>query len=77
MKDIFAQGWTARPFKEQFPELTDTEARRLDKVNEAITMLYLDDLLTDEQLYAIRDEKFPRLVSKAVSQARNKKGDKQ
>ena len=76
MKVTFAQGWTARPFKEQFPELTDTEAQKLDKLNEAITMLYLDDLLTDEQLYAIRDEKFPRLVSKTVSQARNKKGEK-
>ncbi len=77
MKVTFAQGWTARPFKEQFPELTDTEAQKLDKLNEAIAMLYLDDLLTDEQLYAIRDEKFPRLVSEAVSQARNKKGIEQ
>ena len=77
MKVTFAQGWTARPFKEQFPELTDTEAQKLGKLNEAITMLYLDDLLTDEQLYAIRDEKFPRLVSEIVSQARKKKGIEQ
>ena len=77
MKVTFAQGWHARPFKEQFPELTHTEAQKLDKLNEAITMLYLDDLLTDEQLYAIRDEKFPRLVSEAVSQARKEKGEKQ
>ena len=77
MKVTFAQGWTARPFKEQFPELTDTEARRLDKVNEAITRLYLDDMLTDDQVYTIRDEKFPRLVSEAVSQARKEKGEKQ
>ena len=73
MKITFAQGWSARPFKEQFPELTDIEAQKLDKVNEAITRLYLDDMLTDDQLYAIRDEKFPRLVSKVVSQVRNKK----
>ena len=77
MKITFAQGWSARPFKEQFPELTDIEARKLDKLNEAITMLYLDDLLTDEQLYAIRDKKFPRLVSKTVSLPRNKKGIEQ
>ena len=64
MKITFAQGWSARPFKEQFPELTDIEAQKLDKVNEAITRLYLDDMLTDDQLYTIRDEKFPRLVSK-------------
>ena len=76
MKITFAQGWSARPFKEQFPELTDLEAQKLDKVNEAITRLYLDDMLTDEQLYTIRDEKFPRLVSKTVSQARKEKGEK-
>ena len=77
MKITFAQGWPARPFKEQFPELTDLEAQRLDKVNEGITRLYLDDMLTDEQVYTIRDEKFPRLVSKTVSQARKRKGEKQ
>ena len=77
MKVTFAQGWTARPFKEQFPELTDTEARKLDKLNKAITMMYLDDLLTDEQLYTIRDEKFPCLVSEIVSQARKEKGIEQ
>ena len=76
MKITFAQGWSARPFKEQFPELTDIEARKLDKVNEAITRLYLDDMLTDEQLSTIRGEKFPRLVSKTVSQARKGKGEK-
>ena len=70
----FEQGWSARPFKEQFPELTDIEAQKLDKLNEAISTLYFDDMLTDAQLDAIRDKKFPRLVSKAVRQARNKKG---
>lgn len=75
MKITFAQGWSARPFKEQFPELTDLEAQKLDKVNEAITRLYLDDMLTDGQLDTIRDKKFPRLVSKAISQARKGKGE--
>ena len=77
MKITFEQGWSARQFKEQFPELTDLEAQKLDKLNEAITMLYLDDLLTDKQLYAIRDEKFPCLISEIVSQARKEKGEKQ
>ena len=77
MKITFEQGWSARPFKEQFPELSDFEAQRLDKVNEGIYRLYFDDLLTDAQLYAIRDKKFPRLVSEAVSQARKEKGEKQ
>ena len=77
MKDTFEQGWSARPFKEQFPELTDIEAQKLDKLNEAISTLYFDDMLTDAQLDAIRDKKFPRLVSKAVNQARNKKGIEQ
>ena len=77
MKITFEQGWSARPFKEQFPELSDFEAQRLDKVNEGIYRLYFDDMLTDDQLYKIRDEKFPRLVSEAVSQARKEKGEKQ
>ena len=77
MKITFEQGWSARPFKEQFPELPDAEAQRLDKVNEAITRLYITDLLTDDQLYEIRDEKFPCLVSEAVSQARKEKGEEQ
>ena len=77
MKITFEQGWSARPFKEQFPELSDFEAQRLDKVNEGIYRLYFDDLLTDAQLITIRDKKFPRLVSEAVSQARNKEGEKQ
>ena len=77
MKETFEQGWSARPFKEQFPELTDIEAQKLDKVNEAISTLYFDDMLTDSQMYAIRTKKFPRLVSEAVSQARKEKGEKQ
>ena len=77
MKVTFEQGWSARPFKEQFPELSDFEAQRFDKVNEGIYRLYFDDMLTDGQLDAIRDKKFPRLVSKAVSQARKEKGNKQ
>ena len=75
MKITFEQGWSARPFKEQFPELSDFEAQRLDKVNEGIYRLYFDDMLTDDQLYAIRDKKFPRLVSEAVSQARKGRGE--
>ena len=75
MKITFEQGLAARPFKEQFPELSDFEAQRLDKVNEGIYRLYFDDMLTDDQLYAIRDKKFPRLVSEAVSQARKGRGE--
>ena len=76
MKGTFEQGWSARPFKEQFPELSDFEAQRLDKVNEGIYRMYFDDMLTDDQLYTIRDKKFPRLVSEAVEQARKEKGEK-
>ena len=74
MKETFEQGWSARPFKEQFPELPDADARKLDEVNKAISTLYFDDMLTYSQMDAIRDKKFPRLVSKAVSQARKKEG---
>ena len=77
MKDTFEQGLAARPFKEQFPELSDIEAQKLDKVNEAITTLYFADILTHTRLITIRDKNFPRLVSKAVSQARKEKGIEQ
>ena len=76
MKITFEQGLSARPFKEQFPELSDFEAQKLDKVNDAVSTLYFDDMLTDGQLDTIRDKKFPRLVSEAVSQARKGKGEK-
>ena len=76
MKITFEQGWSARPFKEQFPELSDFEAQRLDKMNEGIYRLYFDYMLTDEQFYTIRNKKFPSLVSEAVSQARKEKGEK-
>ena len=77
MKITIEQGWSARPFKEQFPELPDMEAQKLDRVNVSITRLYFAGLLTDAQLITIRDKKFPRLVSEAVSQARKEKGNKQ
>ena len=75
MKITFEQRWSARPFKEQFPELSDFEAQKLDKVNESISTLYFDDMLTDSQMDAIRTKKFPLLVSKVVSQARKGKGE--
>ena len=77
MKITFEQGWSARPFKEQFPELSDFEAQRLDKMNEGIYRLYFDYMLTDEQFYTIRNKKFPSLVSEAVEQARKEKGIEQ
>lgn len=66
----FEQGWAARPFKEQFPELSDKAAERLDKLNHAITDMLLCDLLTDSQVREIRTKKFPKLVSREVSEAR-------
>jgi hypothetical protein len=72
MTDTFEQGWAARPFKEQFPELDDKAADRLDRLNMGITDLYMGDLLTDSQVEAIRQKKFPKLVSKAVNAARAK-----
>lgn len=70
MKDTFEQGWSARPFKEQFPELTDIEAQKLDKINTAITLLSMADLLTFSQTDAIRQKKMPKVVSAAISKAR-------
>lgn len=70
MSETFEQGLAARPFKEQFPELSDEEAERLNAVNDAIFTLYLTDMLTDSQLGSIRSKKFPKMVSKSLKEAR-------
>ena len=77
MKVAFEQGWSARPFKEQFPELSDAAARKLDEVNKAICLLYLTDLITHAQNVSIRNTKFPKLVKGLLNQARKEKGEKQ
>ena len=76
MKDTFEQGWSARPFKEQFPELSDTDARKLDEVNKAIYLLYLSDMTTHAQNVSIRNTKFPKMVKDLLNQARKEKGEK-
>lgn len=66
MSGTFEQGWAARPFAQQFPEMNADEAKRLDHINTSITTLYMAGLLTDSQVKAIREKKFPRVVTKAV-----------
>ena len=70
MSETFEQGWAARPFKKQFPELSDKEAERLDRVNAAITRLSTADILTFVQSEAIRQKKMPKVVSAAIAKAR-------
>lgn len=77
MSEKFEQGWAARPFKEQFPELGEKEAERLDKINAAITLLSIADLLTFSQTDAIRQKKMPKVVSEAISKARTPQAAKQ
>lgn len=77
MKDTFEQGWSASPFKEQFPELSDADARKLDEVNKAIYLLYFTDLITHAQNVSIRNTKFPKMVKGLLNKARKEKGEKQ
>lgn len=72
MSETFDQGWAARPFKEQFPELSDKEAERLDRLNFAITDMAMADLITDSQRDAIRTKRFPKVVSASVNAARKR-----
>lgn len=67
MTGTFEQGWAAKPFAEQFPQMEAKEAERLDRLNHAITDLYMADMLTDSQVKAIREKKMPRVVGKAVA----------
>ena len=76
MKITFEQGWSAHPFKEQFPELTEAEAKKLDEVNKAICLLYFSDLITHAQNVSIRNTKFPKLVKELLNQVRKEKGEK-
>ena len=70
MSETFEQGWAARPFKEQFPELSDKEAERLDKINAAITLLSIAGILTFSQRDSIRQKKMPKVVAAAISKSR-------
>ena len=72
MKETFEQGWSARPFKEQFPELDAAKAKRLDEVNHAISSLYFEDMITESQKDTIRNKKFPKMVSSFVMDVRRK-----
>jgi hypothetical protein len=69
MKNTFEQGWASKPFREQFPNLTNKEAERLDRLNHAITDMFLNDLITDSQMRKIRMERFPKVVKKALDKA--------
>lgn len=73
----FEQGWAARPFKEQFPDMPEREAARLDRLNAAITDMVMAGLLTDSQASAIRQKKFPKLVSEVVCAYCNKQRGEQ
>lgn len=72
MSNTFEQGWAARPFKEQFPELSDKSAERLDRLNMGITDMLIADLVTDSQASTIRQKRFPKVVGEAVGEARAK-----
>ena len=63
----FEQGWSAASFKIQFPDMDTDVATRLDCINEAITTLFLEDMITDSQMIAIRQKKFPKMVGREVA----------
>ena len=70
MTQTFEQGWAARSFSEQFPNMDAKDALHLDRLNRAVTDLYMADMLTDSQIKAIREKKMPKAVSKAVAKMR-------
>lgn len=70
MSKTFVQGWAAPPFKDQFPELCDRDAERLDSINAAITTLLMEDMLTDSVYATLRQKKFPKVVSNVLASKR-------
>lgn len=63
------QGWSAPSFKEQLPCLPAERADFLDRVNRCVTELYIAGFLTDAQVTAIREKKFPKLVAAELKAA--------
>lgn len=66
--ETFEQGWAARPFAEQFPELPKEASDRLDRLNAAVTDLYLADMLTQSEVDRAR-KKFGRVVGRELAKA--------
>ena len=62
----FEQGWAAKPFKEQFPDMDESAAGRLDEINSAITTLWIGGMITYSQMTTIREKKFPKLVGQEI-----------
>ena len=69
--ETFEQGWAARPFGEQFPELPPDRAAWLDRLNAGITDMRMSGLMTDSAADAARKKKFPKIVSEEIAKARN------
>jgi hypothetical protein len=72
MTEQFEQGWTARPFVEQFPELSPERAEYLDGLNSSITNLYMADVITESEKDRARG-RFGKVVSQELKAARSKK----
>ena len=68
--ETFEQGWAARPFAEQFPELPADRAAWLDRLNAGITNMLLSGLMTQAAADTARHKKFPKLVSEELAKAR-------
>lgn len=66
--ETFEQGWAARPFAEQFPELPKEASDRLDRLNAAVTDLYLADMLTQSEVERAR-KKFSRVLGRELAKA--------
>ena len=68
--ETFEQGWAARPFAEQFPELPAGRAAWLDRLNRGLTDMLLNGLMTDSAADAARHKKFPKIVAQELAKAR-------
>ena len=68
--ETFEQGWAARPFGEQFPELPPDRAAWLDRLNLGITDMRLSGLMTDAASDTARYKKFPKIVAQELAKAR-------
>lgn len=68
----FEQGWAANRLREKFPDMDTDVATRLDRINEAITTPILEDMITESQMNAIRQKKFPKMVGREAAKMSKK-----
>ena len=69
MTDAIEMGWAAKPIKEQFPQLPDAVANRLQMDSDSITHLSMRGIITTSENKKVVS-RFSGMVAAALKDAR-------